>query len=618
MALICSIIVLIKNHWANKMLQRALLLLFVFTFASQGSWGDLFSSDTNGPLPAHEAMQYSYEQDGSHLTIQFELADNVYLYRDKLKFSLLDKTPFSSAQFIETPQIISDPSFGDVAVFFNSASATVDLSQLPENTLQLKMRYMGCDQAIGLCYPPQTALLDIIPFIKNSTNIKTTTQSQISSTDETNLDQANGILGFLQNAGLVLILATFLLLGMGLTFTPCVLPMMPIISSIIAGQKSLTAKQGFVLSSVYVLGMALTFSLAGVLVGSLGASFNIQIYMQQPWVLSIFAALFIILALAMFGLFELRLPRFIQEPLDNLNQKQHGGSLIGVLLMGALSAIVVSPCVSAPLAGALLYISTTGEAILGGLALFALGLGMGLPLIIIGTSGAYVLPKAGAWMDSVKYFFGVLLLAVALWLLGRFIPETAYMTGWIILIAVYAVVLGAFEPAITTSKRLIKAFSLLAFVFASALLFKLVLGETAHSTMPTSSLSTTKNVQSNDVFFLTISEKTELETALNQAKQDEKIVFLDVYADWCIECKIMSNTLFKDPDVQAHLENFVRIKFDITRFDDFHKTYLEQHNLFGPPALLFYGLNGELISEANILGEISKQQFINHLQQFDP
>lgn len=600
------------------MLQRVLLLLFVFTFASQSSWANFFSGDSNGPLPAHEAMQYSYEQDGARLTIQFELADNVYLYRDKLKFSLLDKTPFSSAKFIETPQIISDPSFGDVAVFFHSASATLDLTQLPENTLQLKMHYMGCDQAIGLCYPPQTALLDITSFVKTATAINVAAPEQIIPADETNLDQASGILGFLQNAGLILILATFLLLGMGLTFTPCVLPMMPIISSIIAGQKSLTARQGFTLSSVYVLGMALTFALAGVLVGSLGASFNIQIYMQQPWVLSIFAALFIVLALAMFGLFELRLPRFIQEPLDNLNQKQHGGSLIGVLLMGALSAIVVSPCVSAPLAGALLYISTTGDAVLGGLALFALGLGMGLPLIIIGTSGAYVLPKAGAWMDSVKYFFGVLLLAVALWLLGRFIPETAYMIGWIILIAVYAVVLGAFEPAVTTSKRLIKAFALLAFVFASALLFKLVLGDSANSVMQTSSQPSTKSVQSSDTFFLTISEQKELAAALNKAKQDEKIVFLDVYADWCIECKIMSNTLFKDPDVQTHLENFVRIKFDITRFDDFHKTYLEQHNLFGPPALLFYGKNGELISEANILGEISKQKLINHLQQFDP
>lgn len=595
------------------MLQRVLLSFFFLLFASHTSWADFFSNDASGPLPAHEAMQFSYEQDGSLLTIEFELADNIYLYRDKLKLSLLDKTPYSSAQFIQTAQTISDPSFGEVAVFFNSATAQVDLSQLPQGTQQLNMRYMGCDQAIGLCYPPQTSILELQAFTANTSN-----ESPTSVSVETdNLEQASGILGFLQNAGLFLIIATFLLLGMGLTFTPCVLPMMPIISSIIAGQKELTAKQGFVLSGVYVLGMALTFALAGVLVGSLGASFNIQIYMQQPWVLSIFAALFVVLALAMFGLFELRLPRFIQEPLDNLNQKQKGGSLIGVLLMGALSAIVVSPCVSAPLAGALLYISTTGDAVLGGLALFALGLGMGLPLIIIGTSGAYVLPKAGAWMDGVKHFFGVLLLAVALWLLGRFIPETIYMAGWIILLAVYCVVLGAFEPAQTHGKRLIKGFALLGFVLAAALLFKLVIGQTNVPMSPNPSQPSSSTAVVHDDFFQTLSNEDELKAALDQAKQDEKIVFLDVYADWCIECKIMSNTLFKDPDVQAQLENFVRIKFDITRFDEFHKAYLEQHNLFGPPALLFYGLDGNIIGEASILGEINKADFINHLQQFD-
>jgi thiol:disulfide interchange protein DsbD len=604
------------------MLMRVLLSFLLSVFISQTSWADLFSSQSSGPLPANEAMQFSYEQDASQLTIEFTLADNIYLYRDKLKLSLTDKTPYPHAQFLQTAQVISDPSFGEVAVFFNSATAAVDLSKLPSNTQQIKMRYMGCDQAIGLCYPPQTAVIDIQPFDANSSTQSATAPSANISNDPSDLDKASGILGFLQNAGIVLILATFLLLGMGLTFTPCVLPMMPIISSIIAGQRSLTPKQGFVLSGVYVLGMALTFALAGVLVGSLGARFNIQIYMQQPWVLSIFAALFVMLALAMFGVFELRLPRFIQEPLDRLNQKQKGGSLAGVLLMGALSAIVVSPCVSAPLAGALLYISTTGDAALGGMALFALGLGMGLPLIIIGTSGAYVLPKAGAWMDGVKHFFGVLLLGVALWLLGRFIPETIYMTGWIILIAVYAVVLGAFEPAPSIAKRLLKAVALLGFVFASALMLKLVLGDNLAANQSSISNQSENpgraNITNDKGFFLTIKDQSTLESTLNQAKQDEKIVFLDVYADWCIECKIMSNTLFKDPEVQAQLENFVRIKFDITAFDEFHKTYLEQNNLFGPPALLFYGLDGNLISDASILGEIGKEKFINHLHQFDP
>lgn len=598
------------------MFQRLFLLLLFCIASLQFAHADLFSSSSDGPLPAHEAMQFSAEQENHLLIIQFTLADNIYLYRDKLKLSLLDKTPYEQHQFIEKAEAISDPNFGDVWVFFNSATVEVNLNQLPSNTEQLKLRYQGCDQEIGLCYPPQTTTLDIKPFTKvaNSTNA---TESNDSSK---NLNQASGILGFLQDASIALILVTFLVLGMGLTFTPCVLPMMPIISSIIAGQNSLSAKRGFALSSVYVLGMALTFALAGVLVGSLGARFNIQIYMQQPWVLSIFAAVFVLLALSMFGLYELRLPRFIQDPLDRLNQKQKGGSLFGVFLMGALSAVVVSPCVSAPLAGALLYISTTSDAVLGGFALFALGLGMGLPIIAIGTGGAYALPKAGAWMDSVKHFFGVLLLAVALWLLGRFLPESFYLAGWILLIGIYAVVLGAFEPAPTHKQRFIKAIGLLSFTLAAALLFKLVIGDTQVNTgqqLTSQAQQSSTSITRNDSFFKVLSTQDELTATLNKAKQDEKIVFLDVYADWCIECKIMSNTLFKDPEVQQAMENMVRIKFDITTFDDYHKGYLEQHNLFGPPALLFYGLNGELINDASILGEISKQDFLNHLDQFD-
>ncbi len=585
------------------------LLLLLFT--TSVSWAGLFSNDTSGPLPAHEAIQFSSEQDQDTLIVNFTLADNIYLYRDKFTVQLLDKTPYphTHTQFSEQAQTISDPNFGDVAVFYHAATANIDLSQLPTGTQQVKIRYQGCDEAIGLCYPPQTAELDIQAFSNAST------PSNAPAKASSNLSQASGILGFLQNAGLALILATFLVFGMGLTFTPCVLPMMPIISSIIAGQKQLTPKRGFVLSSIYVLGMASTYAIAGVIMGSLGASFNIQIYMQQPWVLSIFSALFVLLSLAMFGVYELRLPRFIQDPIDRLNQQQQGGGLISVLLMGALSAIVVSPCVSAPLAGALLYISSTGDAVLGGLALFALGLGMGLPLIIIGTTGAYVLPKAGPWMDAVKHFFGVLLLAVAWWLLGRFIPETLYMAGWIALLGVYAVMLGAFEPAHGYGKRFIKALALLGFVFASALLFKLVIGTPNSSPSNTQAMAVTTTAKDN--FFTLVSDQATLNETLERAKANEQIVFVDVYADWCIECKIMSNTLFKDAEVRDELKNFVRIKYDITAFTEEHKAFLEQHNLFGPPALLFYGLNGEAIPEAHIIGDIKKPEFLNHLHQFE-
>jgi thiol:disulfide interchange protein DsbD len=588
------------------MLNRIFLAFALLCFAI-GTHASLFGSKA---IPAHEAIQFETETTDTELLVVFDLADNIYLYQDKIKLTFPDKSKYPHRRFLETPETIEDPAFGKVDVFYNSATLAIDRSQLPASTESITIKYQGCDEAIGLCYPPQKAQLDITPATKTSTTQPTT---------DNDLDSASGIFGFLQGAGALLVVATFLVLGIGLTFTPCVLPMVPILSSVIAGQKDLTTSKGFVLSTTYVLGMAITYALAGVLVGLMGARFNLQIYMQQPVVLGVFAGLFVLLALSMFGFYELRLPRFIQDPLDRMNQKQQGGSLISVFIMGALSAIVVSPCVSAPLAGALVYISTTGDAILGGSALFALGLGMGLPLIAIGTTGASMLPKAGAWMDKVKHFFGVLLIAVALWLLGRVLPEDIYLWGWVVLLGLYAVVLGAFESAETIKQRLVKGVALLTFSFAMILMFKLLVDTPRTQTVTTApALESTISQSTSNSFFTTIKNKDIFETTLSNAHKNEKLVFVDVYADWCIECKIMAKTLFADPDVQNAMEDFIRIKLDITAFDDFHKSYLEEQGVFGPPALLFYGLDGSSIKEAQILGEISKADFLNHLDQFDP
>lgn len=580
-------------------------ITLLFSLLSFPAVADLFSS--HKALPAHEAIQYELKQDNETVSIHFTLADNVYLYQDKLKLSLTDKSKINSGAFIEDAHTIVDPSFGEVPVFFETATFQINRQNLQPEAHSIIVKYQGCDQAIGLCYPPQKATLNIEKFDPTT-----------ATPNNSNLDSAGSIEQFLNDAGTLLIIATFLVLGIGLTFTPCVLPMVPILSSIIAGQKSLTPSKGFAFSSIYVLGMAITFALAGVLVGSMGARFNLQIYMQQPWVLSLFAGLFVLLALAMFGLYELRLPQFIQGPLDRLNQKQSGGSLIGVFFMGALSAVVVSPCVSAPLAGALVYISTTGDAMLGGLALFALGLGMGLPLIAIGTTGASVLPKAGSWMEQVKIFFGVLLLGVAIWLLGRFIPEDTYLIAWALLLGVYCVVLGAFNPANSNFEKTIKGISLIGFAFSLMLIFKVLMGDTTTTNKQVSSNQETHASQGITAdFFETVKTEDRLNQLLSQAKENEQLVFIDVYADWCIECKIMSKEVFEKPNVQTALNSFINIKLDITEFTDFHKSYLEQQGIFGPPALLFYGLNGESIKDAFILGEINQADFLNHLEQFD-
>jgi len=592
-----------------------LIGLLVSLALTMSSHANLFGSSA---LPANEAIQFSSEAEDSQLVVEFELANNIYLYEDKLKLSFADKSQYSGFRFEQTPVTIEDPAFGQVAVFYEAARLLIDRTQLPAGTTSLTMKYQGCDEAIGLCYPPQTAQLDITPAAASAGNkVDTATQAD-------NLNSAKGITGFLQSASATWVVLTFLLLGIGLTFTPCVLPMVPILSSVIAGQKDLTPSKGFVLSTTYVMGMAITFAIAGIIVGMLGARFNIQAYMQQPLVLAIFAGLFLLLALSMFGLYELRLPRFIQDPLNRLNQKQSGGSLVGVFFMGVLSAIVVSPCVTAPLAGALVYISTTGDAVLGGSALLALGLGMGVPLIIIGTTGASLLPKAGIWMDSVKHFFGVLLLAVAWWVLSRVLPEWIYLSGWVVLAGIYGVVLGAFEPADGPAKRIIKGLGLILVGIALSLMLKLIVlpngmdnNLSMNSNMQSQIDKDTNNISKNS-FFKTIYSQDELQRELENAQANNRLVFVDMYADWCIECKIMAKTLFADPEVQAKLEPFVRIKFDITDYNDDHKQYLEAQNIFGPPALVFYGFDGNVINEAQILGEIGKKDFLNHLDQFDP
>ena len=581
------------------------------------SWAGLFERST--AIPVEDAIQLDSQLLDDNLMVQFNLAEHVYLYRDRVKLTLENGNTYPHFLFKEEAKTIQDPAFGEVFVFFNQATLLIDRSQLPADTQTINLKYQGCDKAIGLCYPPQKLVLEITATNLSNTQLNTTKTPSNSDKSLSSLDNAGSIQRFLENAGALAVIATFLILGIGLTFTPCVLPMVPILSSVIAGQKDLTPRKGFALSSAYVLGMAITFALAGIVVGLLGARFNIQIYMQQPLVLGIFSGLFVLLALAMFGLYEIRLPRFIQDPLDKLNQKQNGGGLISVFLMGAISAIVVSPCVTAPLAGALVYISTTGDAVLGGFALFALGLGMGLPLIAIGTTGASVLPKAGLWMDKVKHFFGVLLLAVALWILGRVLPEDIYMAGWVILLGCYSVVLGAFEAAQSSAQRLIKGIALLAFVLAGMLMFNIVVQTNSNQIqLPNTSSMPSQNTEkgSTDIF-TTIKTEAELIKHLNTAKEAERLVMIDVYADWCIECKIMASTLFADPDVQAQLSHFDTIKLDITEFNDFHKEYLETHGIFGPPALLFYGLDGNNIKEAQILGEISKQKFLQHLDQFD-
>jgi thiol:disulfide interchange protein DsbD len=519
-----------------------------------------------------------------------------------------------------------DEAFGEVIVFYGQVEALFDLSKLdPSQPVQL--RFQGCADA-GLCYPPQKIDLDIdwaavknapkqsiAPPVSLAQDNPITAPKVTSSSEKGRSEEGN----WFEGRSWFSIVGIFFLLGLGLTFTPCVLPMVPILTSIVVGQEKHSPAKGFVLSTTYVLGMAITYAVAGVTVGLLGAGANISNWMQTPWVLSIFAALFLVLSLSMFGLYELQLPSKLRNRLNDINQKQKGGNLFGVFLMGVLSALVVSPCVSAPLAGALVYLSTTGDAWLGGSALLALGLGMGAPLIALGTTGASMLPKAGGWMDTVKAFFGVLLIGVAIWLLSRFLDATLILVFWALLAIVYAVSLGALDKANSGKQNVVRGFALALLVYGIVAL----IGALQGNDDPLNPIRAGQN--SNGGPTQTHSLESPFQNIANQLQLDQAVkthlaanpngaVMLDYYADWCIACKVMEKEVFHQADVQAHWPELLWLQIDVTDQTPEQVALMENYNLFGPPSMLFFTKDGEK-DKLRILGEMHKEQFVGHLNK---
>lgn len=560
-------------------------------------------------LPVDQAFSYSSELVGDQLQIQFDIADGYYLYLSRL--SIKQDGESLPLEFVQTPLDKEDEYFGQVQIFKHQLNLTTStLSASP-----IKLTYQGCAEA-GLCYPPQTRTLDL-----TNMSIAPISDSTAQQTDATsvNSEDVSSITALLQSGSLVWQMLIFFALGVGLAFTPCVFPMIPILSSIIVGQgESITTRKAFVMSLTYVVAMALAYATAGVLVGYFGAKANIQLYLQSPWVLGSFAAVFVVLSLAMFGFYELQLPRALQDKLNNWNQKQQGGQLISVAIMGVLSALVVSPCVSAPLAGTLVYISTTGDALLGGAALLALGLGMGLPLILIGTGGSKFLPKAGMWMNAVKSVFGVALLGVAIWLLERIVPASVTMMLWATLLIGSGVYLGAFEHGTQGWGRLFKSFGLIMSFYGALLIIGAASGQTnplqplAHMGQMSSVAQAISREPASSHDAKRITTQTQFEQALLDANKANQIAILDFYADWCIACKIMDSEIFSQADVQAKMSDVRFIQLDMTANTDDQLDLLNHFGLFGPPGVLFFK-DGKELTELRIVGEVDKSTFEQHL-----
>lgn len=601
------------------------LLSFAVPSYGQGT-GSIFGGATDF-LPVDEALPFSFTNEADGVVLSWDITPGHYLYMGRIDVtSQTEGVAVGEPEFSYRGTDTEDEYFGQVTVFYDPVQAKLLLT-LPPGTreAELEVTYQGCAKA-GLCYPPQTR--DVFYYAgsqgaaSGGNTFAQPDSAQGSPPQDTST--ATGLAGFLAKQSTLVIAGLFLLLGLGLTFTPCVLPMVPIISSLVSGKNTSTTGHALLLSTSYVLGMALTYAAAGVVTGLLGASFNLQAHLQSPWVLSVFAGLFVIFALSMFNLFEIQLPRFIREPLDDASQKLTGTRMFSVFGIGALSALVVSPCVSAPLAGSLLYISTTQDAVVGGVALFALGIGMGIPLILVAVGGRKWLPSVGPWMNVVKAFYGVMLLAVAIWLVERLVPAWLALTLWGLLVAITGVQLGAFDAAKAGWERTRKGFGLIMFVYGLALLTGAVTGA-SNPLRPLDPLMAAQSSRagaaqaaSAHAEFLRVESPADIREQLRSASRSNTPVVLDFYADWCISCKVMERYVFNDAQVTEALKPFILLQLDMTDNTPEQQAMLEELGLFGPPAILFYGTDGEELGSARVLGEMDRDQFLSHLGRFTP
>jgi thiol:disulfide interchange protein DsbD len=586
---------------------------------NNGSQSDAGQSDF---LKVDQAFEFQSELTSDGIKLSWKIEPYYYLYLERFKFKASNEsTILGTPQYSTRGKAEEDPYFGLVHVIHEYLEVFLPVTLMDGNTEdEIKITYQGCAEA-GLCYPPksQYLLFTSASTISSEPTLLQTEQKTQKVESVDNFDDASGIFNFISNSSLPLIIGIFFLLGLGLTFTPCVFPMIPIITSIIAGQQKPTTSKSLALSSAYVLGMALTYALAGVITGLLGAGANVQAALQNPYILSFFALIFVLLSLAMFGLYELQLPAFIRNKLNNTSQNLSGGHISSVFFIGALSALVVSPCVTAPLAGALLYISSTADAVIGGASLFALGLGMGVPLIIIAVSGSKLLPKAGQWMNQVKYVFGVMLLAVAIWLLSRTLPADITMILWALLIGLTATQMGAFDSAKAGWPRIAKGLGLILAFYAAILIIGALSG--AHDPLKpltkftNNSGALVNSPQTEQLKFNVIYDEKGLESERLKAKQAGKPMLVDFYADWCISCIVMENTVFPLPEIKSKLEQFHLVKADVTKNTPNNQKLLDSFGLFGPPSILFFGISGTENKLLRIVGEIDKEAFEDRLMR---
>ena len=583
-------------------LARRLALVLVLFIASAHA-ADL--------LPPSLAFKPSVSAaDGQTLEVRFAIAKGYYLYRDKFRFSAEPASVQLGAPVLPKGKPKVDETFGAVEVFYNEVLIRLPVARNSSGTLALTLNIssQGCADA-GVCYPPQKQSFSVeLPDPAMTTTVASPTGG----------NESGRIAQLLKNAELWLVVASFFGFGLLLALTPCVFPMLPILSGIIVGAgrdgHGVSHARGFALSLAYVLGMAVTYAAAGMAAGLSGTLLSSSL--QNPWVLGSFALVFIVLAFSMFGFYEMQLPSFLQSKVSEEAAQIHGGSLPGVALMGALSAVIVGPCVAAPLAGALLYIGQSGDALQGGLALFCMALGMGVPLLAVGASAGTLLPKSGAWMIAVKKAFGVILLATALMLVAPVIPVAVQLVGWALLLIVPAIYLHAIDPLKPHAgswQYFWKGIGVAMLIAGAALL----VGALSGAQDPWQPLAGLRGGGGSESLRLPFERTRSLAELDARIKSSGKPVMLDFYADWCVTCKEMERDTFSDARVQQALAGWTLLQADVTANSDDDKALLARFSLFGPPAIIFFDAQGREADGVRVVGFQNVESFLATLSRLN-
>lgn len=564
---------------------------------------DNLNNETH-PLQVHEAFPLSVVAiDDQTLVITWLIKEDYYLYKDKMSF-VIDGAKIANINFPEA-KLKHDEFFGQVRVYEKPIEILVTLSEIQSDALTLNIGYQGCWSG-GVCYPPQNDLIRI------SLSGAETFQSQPSESINTEELKARELF---QQGGLALFFGA-LLAGLALSWTPCVYPMIPILSGVIIGQKQTPSTiKAFLMSLTFVLSMSLAYGLIGATAGYFGAGINLQAIMQTPWILVVFSLIFIFLAFSMFGFYDIQLPIKFQNKLTQLSNKQNGGEFVGVSIMGFLSALIVGPCVTPFLATALSYVIAGGSAIKGGISLFAMGLGMGIPILIICGWGVNALPKAGPWMNTIKNIFGFLMIAVALYLLDRILNPIASLVLWASLLTIAPIKLGAFSNLTKTNglwHLLVKATGLIILGYG-LLLWLLVAKGGGDIQQHIESLIYGENIKpSESIQFQIVESENQINLAISETENSDKLLVIKFYADWCVSCNKLERVVFSDSDVVQALRNTLALTADVTDNNQVNQKLLARFNLVGPPAILFFK-DGKEQRPHRIIGEISATDFLKHV-----